>query len=198
MKSAKTSEKAADAALREHVREILKMLGEDPERPGLRRTPLRVEQMLRDITRGYRTDADAFINGAMFEADIDEMVVLRDIDFYSLCEHHMLPFYGKCHVAYLPAGKIIGLSKLARVVDLFARRLQVQENFTMQIANTLMQKLQPKGVGVVVQGYHLCMMMRGVEKQNSLAVTSAMLGRFKSDNRTRAEFLELIKVRGPF
>lgn len=198
MRSTKTTEKTAEPALRDHVREILKILGEDPERPGLRRTPLRVEQMLRDITRGYRTDVDALINGAIYEADIDEMVVLRDIDFYSLCEHHLLPFYGKCHVAYLPSGRIIGLSKLARVVDLFARRLQVQENFTMQIANTLMEKLQPKGVGVVVQGYHLCMMMRGVEKQNSLAVTSAMLGRFKSDNRTRAEFLELIKVRGPF
>lgn len=183
--------------IQDHVRELLKLIGEDPDRPGLQKTPQRFEKAMRWMTRGYTEDVDRLINGAMFPSDCDEMVVVRDIDFFSLCEHHLLPFFGKAHVAYLPTGNIIGLSKLPRIVEVFARRLQVQENLTMQIAKTIEEKLKPKGVGVVVQGYHLCMMMRGVEKQNTLCVTSAMLGRFKHDPRTRAEFLELIKLRNP-
>lgn len=173
------------------------MIGEEPERQGLSKTPERVEKAIQWMTRGYREDVDSLINGALFKSDCDEMVVVRDIDFFSLCEHHLLPFFGKAHVAYLPRGRIIGLSKLPRIVEVFARRLQVQEQLTMQIAKKIEEKLQPKGVGVVVQGYHLCMMMRGVEKQNTLCVTSAMRGRFKHDQRTRAEFLELIKLRNP-
>jgi GTP cyclohydrolase I len=181
----------------DYVRELLKLVGEDPERPGLKKTPVRVEKALRWMTRGYSEDPDSLINSALYRSDCDEMVVVRDIDFFSLCEHHLLPFFGKAHVAYLPRGQIIGLSKLPRIVEMFARRLQVQENLTMQIAGTINRRLRPKGVGVVIQGYHLCMMMRGVEKQNTLCVTSAMLGRFKNDPRTRAEFLELIKLRNP-
>ena len=183
--------------IQDYVREVFRMIGEDPARQGLAKTPQRVEKAIRWMTRGYTENVDTIINGALFDSDCDEMVVVRDIDFFSLCEHHMLPFFGKAHVAYLPSGHIIGLSKLPRIVEMFARRLQVQEQLTMQIAKKLEEKLQPKGVGVVVQGYHLCMMMRGVEKQNTLCVTSAMLGRFKHDQRTRAEFLELIKLRNP-
>ncbi len=179
------------------VRDMIEWIGDNPSRQGLKKTPVRFEKALRWLTRGYTENLDRIINGALFDSDCDEMVVVRDIDFFSLCEHHLLPFFGKAHVAYLPKGHIIGLSKLPRIVEVFARRLQVQEQLTMQIAETIEAKLRPKGVGVVVQGYHLCMMMRGVEKQNTLCVTSAMRGRFKNDQRTRAEFLELIKLRNP-
>jgi GTP cyclohydrolase I len=177
------------------VRYLLEGIGEDPSRAGLKRTPHRFEQAFKWLTRGYEQDIEVILNGAVFPSDCDEMVVVRDIDFFSLCEHHMLPFFGKAHVAYLPKGRIIGLSKSPRLIEVFARRLQVQENLTMEIAHTLQRHVQPRGVGVVLQGYHLCMMMRGVEKQNTMCVTSAMLGTFKQDSRTRKEFLELIKGR---
>ena len=175
------------------VENILVELGENPGREGLRRTPERVDASLRFLTRGYHLDIDKIINGAIFNAEYDEMVIVKDIEVYSLCEHHMLPFYGKCHIAYLPQAKIIGLSKLPRIVDVFARRLQVQERLTTQVASALEKYLEPKGVGVVVEAYHLCMMMRGVQKQNSSTITSCMLGRFKSDSKTRSEFLDFIK-----
>ena len=175
------------------VENILVELGENPAREGLLRTPQRVDASLRFLTRGYHLDIDKIINGAIFNAEYDEMVIVKDIEVYSLCEHHMLPFYGKCHIAYLPQAKIIGLSKLPRIVDVFARRLQVQERLTTQVASALEKYLEPKGVGVVVEAYHLCMMMRGVQKQNSSTITSCMLGRFKSDSKTRSEFLDFIK-----
>ncbi len=174
------------------VRQLLAALGEDPDRDGLVETPRRVEKSLRFLTGGYRADVDEIINGALFSVTYNEMVIVRDIDMYSLCEHHLLPFFGKCHVAYIPDGKVIGLSKIPRVVDVFARRLQVQERLTTQVAETLMEKLKPLGVAVVIEATHLCMAMRGVEKQNSVTVTSAMRGVFHQDPRTRAEFLELI------
>jgi GTP cyclohydrolase I len=174
------------------VRQLLAALGEDPSRDGLVETPRRVDKSLRFLTSGYRADVDEIINGALFTVTYNEMVMVRDIDMYSLCEHHLLPFFGKCHVAYIPDGKVIGLSKIPRVVDVFARRLQVQERLTTQIAETLMEKLKPLGVAVVIEATHLCMAMRGVEKQNSVTVTSAMRGVFHQDPRTRAEFLELI------
>ena len=174
------------------VREILLKLGEDPEREGLQGTPARVAGSLEFLTSGYRKDLRQVVNGAVFEADVDEIVLVKEIELYSLCEHHMVPFYGKCHVAYLPNGKIIGLSKIPRVVDMYARRLQVQERLTSQIAEALMKVLEPKGVGVIIEAHHLCMMMRGVEKQNSIATTSCMLGRFRSDEKTRSEFLTLV------
>jgi GTP cyclohydrolase I len=177
------------------VRELLRRLGEDPSREGLRRTPERVVASLAYLTAGAgRLPADV-LNGAVFEHDADEMVVVRDIEVYSLCEHHLLPFFGRAHVAYLPRGKIVGLSKLPRIVDCFARRLQVQERLTMQIAEAVEEILAPAGVGVVIEAAHLCMMMRGVEKQNSRAVTSCMRGRFRTDARTRQEFLQIL--RGP-
>jgi GTP cyclohydrolase I len=175
------------------IRALLSALGEDPSREGLLDTPKRVESALRFLTSGYTDDVDAMLNNALFTVDYSEMVIVKDIDFYSLCEHHMLPFFGKCHVAYIPNGKVVGLSKIARLVDIFARRLQVQERLTNQIANTLLEKIKPLGVAVVTEATHLCMAMRGVEKQNSVATTSAMLGTFRSDARTRAEFLNLIK-----
>ena len=175
------------------IRRLLKELGEDPEREGLLNTPKRVEQALTFLTSGYRADVDQVINNALFTVDYSEMVIVKDIDFYSLCEHHLLPFFGKCHVAYIPNGRVIGLSKIPRIVDIFARRLQVQERLTNQIADTINQKIAPLGVAVVTEAAHLCMSMRGVEKQNSIAVTSAMLGGFRTDARTRTEFLELIK-----
>ncbi|MCI0627881.1 MAG: GTP cyclohydrolase I FolE [Acidobacteria bacterium] len=175
------------------VENILLELGEDPAREGLKRTPERVDASLKFLTRGYHLDIDKIINGAVFGAEYDEMVIVKDIEVYSLCEHHMLPFYGKCHIAYLPESKIIGLSKMPRIVDVFARRLQVQERLTTQIASALEKYLEPKGVGVVIEAYHLCMMMRGVQKQNSSTITSCMLGRFKSDSKTRSEFLDFIK-----
>jgi GTP cyclohydrolase I len=175
------------------IRQLLAELGEDPTREGLLNTPKRVERSLRFLTNGYAADVDAVLNNALFTVDYNEMVIVKDIDFYSLCEHHLLPFFGKCHVAYIPQGRVIGLSKIPRLVEIFARRLQVQERLTSQIADTLREKIRPLGVGIVVEATHLCMSMRGVEKQNSIAVTSAMLGVFQHDARTRAEFLELIK-----
>ena len=171
-------------------------LGENPEREGLVRTPARVEQALRFLTSGYQADVDAVLNGALFTVDYSEMVIVKDIDFYSLCEHHLLPFFGRCHVAYIPRRQVIGLSKIPRLVEVFARRLQIQERMTNQIAETIREKIDPLGVAVVVEATHLCMSMRGVEKQNSFAVTSAMLGAFRDHARTRMEFLELIKHRG--
>ena len=171
-------------------------LGEDPDREGLVRTPARVEKALKFLTSGYDADIDDVLNDALFTVDYNEMVIVKDIDFYSLCEHHLLPFFGKCHVAYIPRKRVIGLSKIPRLVDVFARRLQIQERMTNQIAETILEKVDPLGVAVVCEGTHLCMSMRGVEKQNSFAVTSAMLGAFRDNARTRMEFLELIKVRG--
>jgi GTP cyclohydrolase IA len=175
------------------VREMLAELGEDVGRDGLRRTPERVAASLRFLTRGYKMDVDQIINNAIFEADYDEMVVVKDVEIYSLCEHHLLPFYGKCHIAYLPGRKIIGLSKMPRIVDVFSRRLQVQERLTTDVAYAIEKHLEPKGVAVVIEAYHLCMMMRGVQKQNSKTITSCMLGRFKSDSKTRSEFLDFIR-----
>lgn len=174
------------------TREILLALGESPEREGLQKTPERVEASLRYLTKGYKQDIRSVINGAVFEEAYDEMVVLKDIDIFSLCEHHLLPFYGRCHVAYLPAGKIIGLSKIPRLVDVFAKRLQVQERLTSEIANCLMEVLKPNGVAVVIEALHLCMAMRGVQKQGAVCTTSSMLGGFRKDERSRAEFLNLI------
>jgi GTP cyclohydrolase I len=179
--------------VQEVIRRLLTELGEDPAREGLRDTPRRVEQSLQFLTSGYLADVDTVLNNALFAVDYNEMVIVKDIDFYSLCEHHLLPFFGKCHVAYIPRGRVLGLSKIPRLVDIFARRLQIQERLTNQIASTLLDKVQPMGVAVVMEASHLCMSMRGVEKQNSVAVTSAMLGVFRDDARTRSEFLELIK-----
>jgi GTP cyclohydrolase I len=176
------------------IEQLLKELGEDVKREGLDRTPERVEKALRYLTSGYDQDVNAVLNDALFVEDYDEMVVVKDIDFFSLCEHHLLPFIGKCHVAYMPKRKIVGLSKIPRLVEMYSRRLQVQERLTTQIANTLNDVLQPRGVAVVMEGIHLCMLMRGVEKQNSKAVTSAMLGAFRDRPETRAEFMELIKA----
>lgn len=181
------------AALSRLVRQMLGHLGEDPQRSGLERTPERVAASLQFLTQGYQLDLESVINGALFEAEYDEMVIVKDIEVYSLCEHHLLPFYGKCHLAYLPDRKIIGLSKMARIVDVLSRRLQIQERLTREIAATVKQYLEPKGVGVVIEASHFCMMMRGVQKQNSQTVTSCMLGRFKSDSKTRSEFLEFLK-----
>jgi GTP cyclohydrolase I len=179
------------------IRQLLVELGEDPGREGLVRTPRRVEKALRFLTSGYDADIDRVLNEALFTVDYSEMVIVKDIDFYSLCEHHLLPFFGKCHVAYIPRTQVIGLSKIPRLVDVFARRLQIQERMTNQIAETIREKINPLGVAVVCQGTHLCMSMRGVEKQNSCAVTSAMLGVFRDNARTRSEFLELIRHNGP-
>ena len=181
--------------MQETIRQLLTELGEDPDREGLARTPLRVEKALQFLTSGYRADIDKVLNDALFTVDYSEMVIVKDIDFYSLCEHHLLPFFGKCHVAYLPNQRVIGLSKLPRLVDVFARRLQIQERLTNQIAQTIREKIDPVGVAVVCEGTHLCMSMRGVEKQNSFAITSAMLGAFRDNARTRMEFLELLKLR---
>ena len=178
------------------IRDVLKEIGEDPSREGLERTPERVAKAYRYLTSGYRQDVGEVLNDALFTEEYDEMVVVKDIDFYSLCEHHALPFFGKCHVAYMPSHKIVGLSKIARLVEMYSRRLQVQERLTTQIAQTINEVLQPRGVAVVMEAVHLCMLMRGVEKQNSKAVTSAMLGAFRENPETRAEFMELIKSRG--
>jgi GTP cyclohydrolase IA len=174
-------------------RELLHGIGEDVDREGLRRTPDRAARALEFLTQGYRQDLDQIINGAVFESDASEIILVKDIELYSMCEHHLLPFIGRAHVAYLPNGKVIGLSKVARIVDVFARRLQIQENLTTQIAESLMGCLEPAGVAVVVEAKHLCMMMRGVEKQNSVMKTSCLLGTFKDDARTRSEFLSLLK-----
>jgi GTP cyclohydrolase IA len=179
--------------MQEIIRQLLAELGEDPSREGLLETPPRVERALKFLTSGYTADIDTVLNNALFTVDYNEMVIVKDIDFYSLCEHHLLPFFGKCHVAYIPRGRVIGLSKIPRLVEVFARRLQIQERMTNQIAETIREKIDPLGVAVVAEATHLCMAMRGVEKQNSFAITSAMLGAFQSDARTRMEFLELIR-----
>jgi GTP cyclohydrolase I len=177
------------------IRQLLAELGEDPTREGLLQTPRRVEKALKFLTSGYDLNPDELLNGALFTVDYNEMVIVKDIDFYSLCEHHLLPFFGKCHIAYLPRTKVIGLSKIPRLVDMYSRRLQLQERLTNQIAQTIQNTITPLGVAVVMESTHLCMAMRGVEKQNSFAVTSAMLGGFRDNARTRMEFLELIKHR---
>ena len=174
------------------IRQLLTQLGEDPDREGLLRTPSRVEKALTFLTSGYAVNIDEVINEALFTVDYSEMVIVKDIDFYSLCEHHLLPFFGKCHIAYIPSDRVIGLSKIPRIVDAFARRLQLQERLTHQVAHTLMDVLEPRGVGVICEARHFCMMMRGVEKQHSGTVTSAMLGAFRNRKETRAEFLSLV------
>ncbi len=184
---------ASDLSLEENLRQILVELGEDPNREALVKTPRRVAKSLRFLTRGYRLDIDKVLNGALFDVCYDEMVIVKDIELFSLCEHHLLPFFGRCHVAYIPKRKVIGLSKIPRIVEVFARRLQVQERLTTQIARTIMEKIDPLGVGVVIEARHLCMIMRGVEKQNSVAVTSAMLGAFRDNPQTREEFLTLVR-----
>jgi GTP cyclohydrolase IA len=181
--------------MQQAVRTVLAGLGENPDREGLDKTPERVEKALKFLTSGYSQDPKALINEALFSVSYDEMVVVKDIDLYSLCEHHLLPFYGKAHVAYIPNGKVVGLSKIPRLVDMFARRLQVQERLTVQIAETIQDVIKPRGVGVVIQAVHFCMMMRGVQKQNAVAVTSCMLGGFRDRQPTREEFLTLIKDR---
>ncbi|HVR86480.1 MAG TPA: GTP cyclohydrolase I FolE [Planctomycetota bacterium] len=195
------TEKAAIARLelRDHVTEILKLLGEDPSREGLLKTPLRVEKAFKHFTKGYAQDAAEILKSAVFDAsDYDEMVIVKDIDVFSMCEHHLLPFFGKCHVAYLPDKKVVGLSKVPRVVEVFSRRLQIQEKLTTQIAKAIESALRPKGVGVVIEALHLCVMMRGVEKNNAHMITSSMQGRFRSDSKTREEFLDLIRRPKPF
>ncbi len=184
---------AREGAIADLVRRMLAEIGEDPSREGLRQTPERFEKALRYLTSGYRQDPEKVLNGAMFSVGYDEMVVVKDIEVYSLCEHHLLPFFGKCHVAYIPNKKVVGLSKIARLVNMYARRLQVQERLTNQIATTIQERLSPLGVGVIIEARHLCMVMRGVEKQNSAAVTSAMLGAFRENKQTRDEFLSLIR-----
>lgn len=179
--------------IRTLIEQLLISIGEDPSREGLEKTPERVEKAFKFMTKGYQEDVDDVLNGALFSIDYDEMVIVKDIDFYSLCEHHLLPFFGKCHVAYIPNGKIVGLSKIPRLVEVFSRRLQVQERLTVQIAEALEARLQPQGVAVVVDGFHLCMMMRGVQKQNAYATTSSMLGVFRNQQNTRQEFLQLLR-----
>ena len=178
-----------------YIESVIKELGEDPNRDGLLKTPYRVAKAMRFFTKGYKQDPAEILTGALFDVDYDEMVLVKDIDFFSQCEHHMVPFFGRIHVGYIPNGKVVGLSKIPRTVEIFARRLQVQERLTMDVAQTIEDVLQPKGVGVVVEAKHLCMMMRGVEKQNSFAITSSMRGSFKTDSKTRAEFMELIRHR---
>jgi GTP cyclohydrolase IA len=183
------------APIAEHMREDIKGLGEDPEREGLLRTPERTEKALRYLTSGYSADIHKIVNGALFDVQYDEVVIVRDIEFFSMCEHHMLPFFGKMHIAYLPGEKVIGLSKIPRLVDAFARRLQIQERLTQQIAETLQELLSPRGVAVICEARHFCMMMRGVEKQHSGAITSAMLGAFRDNKETRNELLSLVGQR---
>src|SRR5512140_2475708 len=184
-----------DASYEELVREMLVRIGEDPDREGLVRTPSRVEKAMEYLTKGYHETPKDILNDALFTVDYDEMVIVKDIEMFSMCEHHMLPFFGKVHIAYIPNGKVIGLSKLPRLVDIFARRLQVQERMTTEIAEAIQDVIQPQGVGVIVEARHLCMMMRGVEKQHSAAVTSAMFGAFRNEHETREEFLSLIRAK---
>jgi GTP cyclohydrolase I len=181
------------AGMESSFRDLLEAVGEDPEREGLLRTPRRAARAFEFLTNGYRQSLDEIVNGAIFESDASEIILVKDIELYSLCEHHLLPFVGRAHVAYIPNGRVIGLSKVARIVDVFARRLQIQENLTTQIADALMKTLRPNGVAVVIEAKHLCMMMRGVEKQNSVMKSSCLLGSFKEDARTRSEFLSLLK-----
>lgn len=183
-----------DSSFQQEVRTILESIGEDPDRPGLRRTPERVETALRWLTRGYAMSVQDVVGDACFEEKHEAMILVRDIEIYSLCEHHMLPFFGRAHVAYIPNGRIVGLSKIPRIVEVFARRLQVQERLTDQVADAIMDVLNPQGVGVIIEAAHLCMMMRGVEKQNSRTVTSAVRGLFRDDSRTRSEFLRLVSA----
>ena len=194
--SAGTKHKVEGLDISEQVRHMLASLGEDPNREGLVRTPERFEKAIQYLTSGYTKSVEDLVNGALFKVDYDEMVIVKDIEFYSLCEHHMLPFFGKVHVAYIPDGKVIGLSKIPRVIDMFARRLQVQERLTAEIAEAIQEVTQPKGVGVIIEARHFCMMMRGVEKQCSSTVTSAMLGAFRT-KETRAEFLSLVRRQAP-
>ena len=182
-----------DNRLEEYYRQIIEGVGEDTDREGLEKTPERAAKAMQYLTRGYTQTIDEVVNNAIFESDNDQMILVKNIEMYSLCEHHLLPFIGKCHVAYIPTGKVIGLSKIARIVDMYARRLQIQENLTKEIADTLMDAIQPAGVGVIIEAQHLCMMMRGVEKQNSKMTTSMMLGTFLNHDRTRSEFLRLVK-----
>jgi len=186
---------SAEDSMQDAVRALLAGVGEDPGREGLAKTPERVEKALRFLTKGYKEDPEKLIGEALFTVKYDEMVVIRDIEVFSLCEHHLLPFFGKAHVAYIPNGRVVGLSKIPRLVDMFARRLQVQERLTVQIAQTIQDKIQPRGVGVVIEAVHFCMVMRGVEKQNSVAATSCMLGDFRERQATREEFLGLIRGR---
>ncbi|MGB7761683.1 MAG: GTP cyclohydrolase I FolE [Bryobacteraceae bacterium] len=188
-------EPGVDPSIAPQIREILEKLGEDPTRQGLRRTPERVDQALKFLTSGYRTDVQKVLNGALYEVKYDEMVVVRDIEFFSMCEHHLLPFFGKVHVAYIPRSRVIGLSKIPRIVDVFARRLQIQERLTQEVAQTIEEVIDPIGVGVICEARHFCMMMRGVEKQHSGAMTSAMLGAFRTRKKTRDEFLALVNHR---
>jgi GTP cyclohydrolase I len=186
-------ENRMDNKLADLYRQILENIGEDPARDGLQNTPERAARAMQYLTRGYQQNLDDVVNNAIFDSDNEEMILVKNIELYSLCEHHLLPFIGKCHVAYIPTGKVIGLSKIARIVDMFARRLQIQENLTKEIADTLMDAIAPAGVGVIIEARHLCMMMRGVEKQNSMMTTSMMLGSFRTHDRTRSEFLRLVR-----
>jgi GTP cyclohydrolase I len=195
MKPTTESQTLTSATFEDLVQEMLVRLGEDPQREGLKQTPERVHKSMQFLTRGYTEDAEALLKGALFTVSYDEMVIVKDIEMFSLCEHHMLPFFGKVHVAYIPNGKVIGLSKVPRLIEVFSRRLQIQERLTTQIAETIQKVIEPQGVGVVIEARHLCMMMRGVEKQHSAAVTSSMLGCFRNEQETRQEFLSLIRQR---
>jgi GTP cyclohydrolase I len=195
MKPTTESTTLTSATFEDLVQEMLVRLGEDPQREGLKQTPERVHKSMQFLTRGYTEDAEALLKGALFTVSYDEMVIVKDIEMFSLCEHHMLPFFGKVHVAYIPNGKVIGLSKVPRLIEVFSRRLQIQERLTTQIAETIQKVIEPQGVGVVIEARHLCMMMRGVEKQHSAAVTSSMLGCFRNEQETRQEFLSLIRQR---
>src|ERR1700704_339056 len=195
MKSTTQSTSLTSASYEDLVREMLVRLGEDPDREGLVRTPERVQKAYQFLTRGYKEDPEALLREALFTVTYDEMVIVKDVEMFSLCEHHMLPFFGKVHVAYIPNGKVIGLSKIPRLIEIFSRRLQIQERLTTQIAETIQKTIEPQGVGVVIEARHLCMMMRGVEKQHSAAVTSSMLGCFRQEQETRTEFLSLIRQR---
>jgi GTP cyclohydrolase IA len=195
MKSTTEPNTLTSASFQDLIREMLVRLGEDPQREGLLRTPSRVKNAYEFLTKGYKEDPEALLKGALFTVSYDEMVIVKDIEMFSLCEHHLLPFFGKVHVAYIPNGKVIGLSKIPRLIEIFSRRLQIQERLTTQIAETIQKAIEPQGVGVVVEARHLCMMMRGVEKQHSSAVTSSMLGCFREEEETRVEFLSLIRQR---
>ena len=192
MAAVNSEEEVVSSDLEEYYEAIIRGVGEDPGRGGLQDTPARAARAMQYLTRGYGQSVEEVVNNAIFDSDNDEMILVKNIELYSLCEHHLLPFIGKCHVAYIPTGRVVGLSKVARIVDMYARRLQIQENLTKQVADTLMQAIKPAGVGVIIEARHLCMMMRGVEKQNSMMTTSMMLGSFRDHDRTRSEFLKLV------